>query len=485
MDFQPLILTLLFPFFGALVSGLVALKGPRLCRWIVLGSLFLGLICSLATVYEVLNFGTISYGLGGWEPPYAIEFKANIFNSSFLCFIYFVAILNLIHSTPVLRKLYPRGPQFYTLYLLLVTSFIGMSLTADVFNIYVFLEISSLTSYALIGRGDGRACRAAFNYLLMGTIGASFYLLGVGYLYIKTGSLNISDIASILPQVYSSSTVQIAFVFILLGLMIKMSAFPMHTWLPNAYTYCPQPTVGLIAPLATKVSLFLMIKIIVEVFSFDFVNSYFHFSSLLVNMTAVGIIIVCIIAISQKSLIKSFTYIVIAEIGYIFGGFWLQNQAGLIGAGYHLFCDIILTLAIFLFVGSIRNKYKTFTLDNLKNFFSEMPFTAFAFVITSLSLIGVPPTSGFVSKIYLLSGAVQAEQWLFLASLIFASITGAIIFFRIIEKSFFNDSHEKKEINESSLVEIIPLYLVAFALVWFGIMQESFVETVILPYLGA
>ena len=423
MNFQPLILIFLLPFFGALISGLVALQGPKLCRGIVLYSLYISLFFAIITLLEVIGNQNLSYHLGAWRPPYGIEFTANIFNLTFIIFILIVAIVNLIHSNPILKKFYPRGPQFYTLYLLLVSSFIGMSLSGDVFNIYVFLEISSLTSYALIGRGDARAAKSALNYLFLGTIGASFYLIGVGYLYIKTGTLNIGHLSTILPGLYFSTTVKTSFIFIVVGLMFKMAAFPLHTWLPNAYSYCPQPTVGLIAPLATKVALFLLFKISFEVFGIENLISNYNYSDILVNLSAIGIIIVCFLAVAQKNLLRSFCYIVIAEIGYIFGGFWLLNKTGLIGASYHIFCDIILTLALFLFIGSIKSRYKSFEINVIKNIIIEMPVLTIAFLISCLSLIGLPPTGGFISKLYLLQGAYQANQFLFFGSLIFASIS--------------------------------------------------------------
>lgn len=485
-NLQAIILILLAPFAGALAYGLLPLRAPRLNIFFGVISLLAGIGCALLIFLQLASGEVLKYAIGGWNSPLGIEFQVDRFNVLLVVFIYLISLLNLLHSQQVLTSLYPRSWHFHTLYLLLTTAFAGMLLTADIFNMYVFLEITSLTSYALIGRGDGRACRAAFNYLLVGTVGASFYLIGIGFLYLKTGMLSIEPLKEILAIHPDSEVVRVGFVFMLLGLMIKMAVFPLHIWLPNAYTYAPQPSAGLLAPLSTKVALFLMFKIVLSLFSLSYLEQYFHLQNFLVNLTAIGIIIVSLMALSQKNRVKSFTYIIIAEIGYIFGGFWLLNKHGMTGSAYHLFCDMLLTAGIFLFIGTIRIYFKHFTDHNLKGFFQTFPFAGICFLVTGLCMIGVPPTGGFVSKFYLLSGAIAQNQWLFVFSLLFASLTAAIIVFRIIELAFFNTEtpiyvHLKQ--SSKTLVNF-SLGTIAAGLILLGIFQQQLVDNIILPFLG-
>ena len=486
MQVQALILILLFPFFGALLNGLISLKNPRMSLLISLGSILSAILCVVYCCSVLPEGGSLKYYVGSWKPPYGIEFTADLFHLVLALFVLLIAFCNLLHCSPMLKSLFPRGRQFYSIYLILTVAFVGLIFTADIFNLYVFLEITSLASYALIGRGDGRACRAALNYLLIGTVGASFYLIGVGFLYIKTGTLNLHDLNIMISTQYDSETIRAGFSFILLGLMIKMAVFPLHSWLPNAYSYCPQPSVGLLAPVATKVALFLMFKISFELFPLEYIQQFDGLAYLLVNLMAVGIIILSLLALAQKNWVRAFCYFIVIEVCYIFGGFWLQNKSGLIGASYHIFADMVLTLGIFLFIGTIRLNFRAFVANRLAGLFRQFPLVSVAFLLISLSLIGVPPTAGFVSKFYLLKGAAEQQQWLFFASLLFASLTAVVIIFRIIEAGFFSEPNEtlKPHYKNSMALMVSVLSFLAVLLLLLGIYQKPFIASVIIPYLN-
>ncbi len=231
-------LLMMAPLLAALICSLFSWGAKNLCYPTAIIGLLISFFSAYKVLVQVLNSGTIHYHMAGWAPPIGIEYRIDLLNSFVLILITGIALLNLVASyQSIKQEIKEKSYAFYSIYLLFVTGLIGVTVTGDLFNLYVLLEITSLTSYAQIAMGDkDRAPLASLNYVFIGVIGASFYLLGVGYIYIMTGSLNMVDVAALLPALHGSSAVLIAFIFCFLGIWIKMALFPLHVWLPNAYT---------------------------------------------------------------------------------------------------------------------------------------------------------------------------------------------------------------------------------------------------------
>jgi multicomponent Na+:H+ antiporter subunit D len=368
----------------------------------------------------------------------------------------------------------------------MVTGLLGIVVTGDAFNLYVLLEIAALTGYGLLAMGEDRAPLAALNYLYMGTIGACFYLLGVGYLYIVTGSLNMVDIARILPSLYQSKAVLGAFMICMVGVWLKMAFFPLHAWLPNAYTYAPSAASSLIAPLVTKVMIYVMIRFILTVFTPEFAFNILAVSDSIVWLAVIAIVMGAILALAERNLKKMLAYIVIAEVGYMVGGAWLGNRAGMTGAILHIVNDALMTLCVFMVVGNIVYKAKGYAFDDLKGLVRKMPFTMGAFVIGALSIIGVPPTCGFFSKWYLISGAIQAGHYGFMVALLFSSLVSVVLFFRVIEICYYEPfgdhhghDHHSEPMDEAPLTMLVPLLIVAAGLVLVGLYTGDIINHII------
>jgi multicomponent Na+:H+ antiporter subunit D len=436
---------------------------------------------------QVLETGTISYRLGGWPPPFGIEYVVDHLNGLVLVTVSFVSLLAIIFSKESVKKELPyKIPQFYTLYVLLVTGLLGMTVTGDAFNLYVLLEIAALTGYALIALGDRRAMYASFNYVILGTIGASFYLLGVGHLYIMTGSLNMANLLTILPDLYSYNAIFIAMVLILVGAWIKMAFFPMHTWLPNAYTYAPAAAGCVVAPLVTKVSVYVMIRIMLSVFSPTYVYNI-GLSETVVWMAVIAILSGSVLALAQTDFKKMLTYLIVAEVGYMVGGAWLATTNGLTGAILHIVNDALMTLCLFIFAGIVMYKKGGQQFQDLAGLYRKMPVTMTAFTVGALSMIGVPPTAGFFSKWYLILGGIDAGSYHFVAGLIISSLVNAILFFKVIEIAFFEpktdhhgeEAHDGIAIDEAPATMLMPLITVAISLIVIGLYSGEIVTNII------
>jgi len=480
-------LLIIAPFLSALIISIAGWVNKRLCFPIAVVGLSIAAWSSVGLLLRVLDEGLVLYRLGGWDPPMGIAYYVDHLNGLVLTVVSIVALLNLIASKKTIEQDFPEkiGP-FYTLYVLMVTGLLGIVVTGDAFNLYVLLEIAALTGYGLLAMGEDRAPLATLNYLYMGTIGACFYLLGVGYLYVVTGSLNMVDIARILPALYQSKAVLAAFMICMIGVWLKMAFFPLHAWLPNAYTYAPSAASSLIAPLVTKVMIYVMIRLILTVFTPKYVFSTLTVSEPIVWLAVIAIVMGAIFALSERNLKKMLTYVIIAEVGYMVGGAWLGNRAGMTGAILHIANDALMTLCVFLVVGNIVYKVKGYAFEDLKGLFRKMPFTMGAFVIGALSIIGVPPTCGFFSKWYLISGAIQAGHYGFMVALLFSSLVNVVLFFRVIEIAYYEPFAEHhghnslpEQMAEAPLMMLVPLLIVAAGLVLVGMYTSDIVNHII------
>ena len=470
-----------------LTAFFVNLLGRLSKAWIApltLGSLAVSCFTSLLLMGRVLASGGFSYTMGNWRAPYGIELVVDHLSAVMLVLVATVALVATISALPsVSRELPDREYLFFTLYLILVSGLFGLILTGDAFNLYVLLEITSITIYALIAMGRGRASLASFSYVIMGTIGACFYLLGVGYLYLMTGSLNMADISRILPSIDGGAAVATALAFMLVGLWIKMALFPLHGWLPNAYSLAPTGAALLAAPLMTKVTIYLMIRVMFSIFSVD----YLFFTHPMVQngivwIATLGIICASGLALAQRNLKKMLTYIIVAEVGYMVGGLWLANTTGMTGAVLHILNDALMTLCLFLAAAAIFYRLGSLDFDHLQGIYRKMPVTMAAFTIGAFAMIGIPPTAGFFSKWYLLLGGIEANQWGYVVALLFSSLVNAVLFFRIIEIGYFFKSdhdHGHEPLTEAPAMMQTPLLISAAALIIVGLSSGPLVESII------
>ncbi|MFH1156732.1 MAG: proton-conducting transporter membrane subunit [Pseudomonadota bacterium] len=490
MDNYPVLLVV-SPLMAALFCGIILWINEKLCFPVALAGLAISLFSAVKTLMAVLSNGTVQYKLAGWSPPIGIEYRIDLLNGVVLVLVSAIALVNLVASLPSIHQEMPdRSGMFITVYMLFVTGLMGVTVTGDLFNLYVLLEITSLTSYTQIGLGDrNRGPLASLNYVFIGVIGASFYLLGVGYLYIKTGSLNMADVANIIAATPHSTTVLVAFILCMIGVWVKMALFPLHVWLPNAYTYAPTAVSRVIAPLMTKVMVYVMIRLMVTVFGYDYIFVNLHLSNAVVWLATAAVIFGAVMAISQKDLKKMLTYIIVCEIGYMVGGAWLGNKLGMTGAILHIINDALMTFALFLAVGNMVYKNGSVRFTNLSGMFCRMPWTMGCFVVAAFSIIGVPPTCCFFSKWYLILGAFQAGAYQFAAALLISSLICAVLFFRIFEIGFFptggggGHHHEPVVMAEAPAVMLIPLGLVTASLFVVGMYSGTIVNSIITPFL--
>ena len=458
-----------------LVSAPVCLllRNPRhawVCALIVS---WLVLAIAVMLVQRVYAGGTISYAIGAWATPWGIEYRVDMASALMALIITTIGALVMPFARRSIQHEIRKKHTglFYTCYLLCLTGLLGIVVTGDAFNLFVFLEISSLSSYVLISLGrTRRALTAAYQYLVMGTIGATFILIGVGLLYMMTGTLNMMDLSQRLPDVVDTRTIRVAFAFITVGVSIKLALFPLHLWLPNAYTFAPSVVSAFIAATATKVGVYILLRFFFTVFGIRFSFDAMHVGEILLLLAVAAMLIASLVAVFQDNIKRMLAYSSVAQIGYIILGISLATSAGVTAGMIHLFNHALIKCALFLAMGCIFLRLGSVALKDMHGLARQMPWTMAAFVAGGLSLIGVPLTAGFISKWYLVSAALTEGYWPLAVLILMSSLLALIYIWRVVEAAYFNvpgaDMHKVKEAPASML---IPTWLLIGANLYIGV----------------
>ena len=428
---------------------------------------------ALLLAAEVAGGGAISYHLGSWEPPWGIEYRVDALSAFVLVLVSGIAAAVIPYSWRSVAAELPRDQiyLFYALYCLCVAGLLGMTITGDAFNLFVFIEVASLSSYVLIALGrNRRALLAAYQYLILGTIGATFFVIGVGLLYLMTGTLNMVDMAQRLEPLAGTRPVLAALAFITVGVSLKLALFPLHFWLPNAYAYAPSAVTALLAATATKVSVYVLLRFYFGIFGPHLVTQGLPMPQILLALSLVAIASASLVALWQTDLKRLFAWSSVAQIGYIMLGVSMASMEGLTAAVVHLFNHGITKGALFLLAGGIALRAGSASMESVRGLGRRMPLTSFAIVIGGLSLIGVPGTAGFVSKWYLILGAIEAGQWWLAGFVVATSLIAVAYVWRFVEAAYLAEPGEATpEKGEAPLAMLVPALAMAAACVVFGL----------------
>lgn len=425
---------------------------------------------SVLLLWQTFSTGAVSYELGGWAAPWGIEYKVDVVNAFVLFIVSGMSSIVLIYARESLgHELgYSHAHLVYSGWLLCLTGLLGITITGDVFNVFVFLEISSLASYLLISLGpDRRALTAAFKYLIMGTLGATFILIGIGLLYMMTGTLNMSDLANRIPGVAHTTTVHAGFAFLVLGIGLKAAIFPLHYWLPNAYTYAPSAVTAFMAATATKVSIYLLLRFFFEVFSESYSIRTMQLDAVLLILGVAAIFSMSLLAIYQSNVKRMLAYSSVAQVGYMVIGIGLATVTGLTAAILHLFNHALMKGALFLALGCMVYRLNRIELPDLAGIGRRMPWTTAAFVLGGLSLIGIPGTVGFISKWYLILAALENGWWWLALMILLSSLLAVIYIWRVVETAYTRPV-DNTPVTEAPPSLLIPTWILVLGNLYFG-----------------
>ncbi|SFR46270.1 monovalent cation/H+ antiporter subunit D family protein [Halogeometricum limi] len=426
------------PLLGSVLALLAGLARSR-TGWAV-AAVTAVLQTALAVVLAVRAFSgdPIRYVVGGFTAPFGIELVIDGLSATMAVLVAVVALGVLGYA----RVAGPRSNAFYATYLLLVAGLSGMSITGDVFNMYVFLEITGLAAYALVASGEsGRSARAALKYLLVGTVGASLFLLGIGFAYVATGTLNMADLSGQLAEVgHGSPLVQASFALLAVGLFVKIAVFPIHTWQPAAYAGAPDSVSALISALVSTIAAYALIRIVFTVFTVDFLVANSFARTLLIAAAIVSIVVGSVLAVTQQEIKRMLAYSSVSQFGLVVGAVAVANGTALTGAVIHLVGHAIMKGGLFLTTGLVANVADARTVDDYRGLAERFPVGSVAFGVLALAMVGVPPAVGFVGKWYIALGAVEAGAWPLVVVILVSTLLTLAYFAQVIERIFFRES---------------------------------------------
>lgn len=473
----PAILFLL-PLFAAISMPVVCLKHRHWCHPISVAILAAMALVSILNLHNVIHHGEVRYVFSGWTVPLGIEWVADGLSSVILVLLSVLGLLCVVFTGPTAPKaLGGRIVHYYTLILLLVSSFTGIAFAGDLFNLFVFLELAAISSYALIGVAGGRALFAAYRYLVLGTLGASLYLLGVSYFYALTGTLNMADMADRLPLLLSSKALVGGLLFMFIGLGIKMALVPFHTWMPEAYTYAPESIAPILASLVTKVALLAWVRIIYWVLNASMIIYDIPILLLIGVLGALAAVIGASLALAQRDIKMMFAYGGISHVGIILIGIGQGNQTGFAGGVFYLMNDAVMQAALFFLAGVAFCHYGVRTIDDIGRVGKQAPWLTGSLIVVALGMIGLPPTGGFFGKWYIILGALEAGDYVSVAAVLLSTLLTLAYFVRLFEGIFRQTSTQSDvQFGEIPLSFKLTLGITSAAIMILGLFSAPIVQ---------
>ncbi len=451
----------------------------------IMGAFVVSWLLSFTTLRHVMSNGAYTYSFGNWSQKIGIQFLVDEFSSFMTLIILTVAFLVIIYSLKDMEheiKDY-QFSSYYTLIFLLLFSMVGLTITNDMFNMYVFMEILSITSCGIISiKHKKENFLAAMRYLILSAIGSLSVLLGIALLYMVTGHLNMFEVSNVISQVWQSypTNILVSLGFMVSGFAIKAAVFPLHIWLPDAHSSAPTPSSALLSGLVVKVYIFAVAKILYRIIGVEIVDAL-GIPTYLTYFAALGMIMGSVFAIGQKDIKRMLAYSSVAQIGYIFMGLGLATVQGFSAALFHIVSHALLKTALFLSAGAIIYQKDKRDLRELNGIGYEMPITMMVFTIAAFGMIGIPGINGFMSKIYLSLAVIDVKKYVYLLIILISSFLNAMYYLPIIISAFLKESEDRKNImvmDKLPKTMIYPMVIVALGCILMGFFPQIIMNVI-------
>lgn len=465
----------------ALVVALPLLSAPliALLPRPALAGMLTALISALDLALAIYLLGPaldgtlVSYPLGNWLPPIGIEYRIDLLAAAMTVLIAGSATLTALMLPTALGPEVAPGdrPRLFAALLLCQAGLIGMVVTGDLFNVFVFLEISSLSTYVLIAAGAGRdrrALTAAFDYLVLGATGATFFVIGIAFLYIVTGTLNMADLGERLPGAGKRAII-VGSSFLFVGLALKAAMLPLHRWLPNAYAYAPTAVTTFLAMTATKVSIYLLIRLSDLVFQSPGELGRVNFAALLPPIGLAMLVMGSVMAVRSQDLKRLLAFSSIANLGLMLIALGLGAVAGIAAALINLFNHAVIKGGAFAVTAGIVHRRGSSGLAALAGLSRDMPIAFVLLIIAGLGLIGVPLTAGFVSKLSVIQIAAGRELWLLTGGILLSSLITVVYVWRVVEAAMLAPARDDLPKGDLHPAFLLPAGLLAAGTIALGI----------------
>lgn len=404
--------------------------------------------------------------IAGWKPPWGINLVYGHFSGFVTLIITSIAFLVWVYSYKFKKVGFDNSKKFFTLLMLLVAGSIGVVLTGDIFNLFVFIEITAISSYGLTAFYKGRdGAEAAFKFLLIGSLSSVFLLLGILILYTNTGTLNMAELAVKIKDV-PVAIQSVVLILFFVGFGIEAEMFPLNGWVPDAYSQAPGPVAASFAGMLAKAGIYGLARIIYTIFD---LNGIF---TLLLIMGILTMIIAETAALKQKNLRRMLAYSSMGQMGLIMIAFALNTKAGIYAALFLMFNHAVIKTMLFFSAGFLTYTTKDKKISDLDGFGKIMPFTALIFSLGAFAIVGLPPFSGFWSKLSILTATADKNFYIILATILAVSVIEIVYYFKIIGRLYFKKAHKEVEVHKPSWNAQIAMLVLAGIIIIIGVYPD-------------
>lgn len=472
------ILMIVICLMSAFLIPLLGKKLPNVVGPLVRLVLALNSIATFALLWYVNQNGKFQYYLGSWESPWGIALRIDYLGLFMLMVINLISLIILVYAEKDLSHEIEDGlqPWYYTLFILLVGAMIALAISNDLFNIFVFTEITTITACGIIAVKSNKMCvEAALKYLLLSTLGSGLILLAIALVYMVTGHFNLDYIAAELPNAMQAYPLNIlvSLALFLVGFGLKSALFPLHVWLPDAHSSAPTPSSAILSGVVVKIYAIVLLRLIFTVYGLD-IFTQIPIAEILLFMSTLAIFAGSLFAIAQEDIKRMLAFSSVAQIGYIFLGIALINVNGVSGGILHIANHAVMKSLLFLTAGAIIYKTGTRKISELEGMGFKMPITMILFSIGALSMVGIPGFNGFISKYYLVLGALDAHKPFYALVIILSSLLNAVYYLPIVIKAFFGQNHGATFTNDGLPKRmLIPMIILGAAAIIFGIIPGN------------
>ncbi|MFH1801046.1 MAG: monovalent cation/H+ antiporter subunit D family protein [Candidatus Omnitrophota bacterium] len=421
------------PLGGAFLTTIIGRRVKRLPDLVGVIATFCLFCFSVWAVAIVKQHGVLVYSVGAWRPPVGITLVLDALTSFMLVTVNTVVFLIAVYSVRYMEHFTSKW-KFFTLFLLLVGGMNGVIITGDLFNLFVFLEIAAVASYALVAFGTEKyELEAAFKYGVMSSVSSLFILLGIAFLYAYTSTLNMADMAAVLSKKGPNEIIPMVSILFIMGFGLKAALVPFHAWLPDAHPSAPAPISATLSGVLIKsLGAYTICRIFFNVIGFSEGVSY-----VLLVLGTLSMVGGVFLAVGQWDFKRLLAYHSISQMGYVILGIGLGTPLGILGGLFHLFNHSIFKSLLFLNSGAVEYATGTRDLQRMGGLFKKMPVTGTTNLIASMSIAGIPPFNGFWSKLLIIVACVQAGRYGFAFWAVFASILTLASFMKVMKYVYY------------------------------------------------
>lgn len=421
----------------------------------------------------------ITYQIAGVPATHGVELVADGFSILVILLDVWLAMGVLVY----VRTVGPRSRPFLASFLLLVGGTLGMVMAGDLFTLYVFLEIVGIAAYALVATADSRhSTYAAFKYLLLGTMGAVIYLLGVGYAFMGAGTLNMTALGDHFATLrYGDPLVVLSFVMITIGLAVKIALFPVHTWLADAHAAAPDAVSAIISGLVPAVAVYAYARILFTVYSVEFLATHRILLWGVIGGATLSLLMGNVYAIFQRDVKLMLAFSTVSQFGLVVLGIAVANDTALTGAIVQMFGHGVVKGALFLLAGVFAVRYGATTLESYAGLAKRSPLLGVSFVVLGISMIGLPPTVGFVGKWYIALGAAQEGMWVVTALVVVSTVLTMAYVVPFIDRLYFHGFEESERIDDKITPGIVGTVVLAAILAIAMGLSVTILDDIVAP----